>query len=156
MKFQELLENFQNIDQAIEAYEVENKGEIEQGRGRDSCGIPAFGFALFARENGFPETEYISKGSFKVDIALYDKDDFYDSELRQMRREGLDPNSFEDRVAFAKKYNMEEDLKQIPHQWAEYKDRIIDFTAQSQFIDSGLASDTSQERYSYSHPKPRF
>lgn len=149
MKFQELLENFQDIDQAIEAYKIENRKEIEQGCVRDSCGIPAYGFALYARDNGFPETEYISNGSFKVDIALYDKEDFSRWELKQMRKEGFDPNSINGRAAFAKEYDMIDELKQIPHQWAEYKDQIIDFTAHSQFVESGLAPDTDRSRYSY-------
>lgn len=149
MKYRELLENFQTIDQVIEAYKIENKYAIEQGCTRDYCGIPAHGFSMFARDNGFPEVEYVSKGSFKVDKALYKKADFYPSELKQMKKEGFNPNKLEDRVAFAKKYDMEEGLKQIPHQWTEYKDRIIDFTAHKQFVESGLAADTNQERYSY-------
>jgi len=153
MKFRELLENFQNIDQVIDAYKVENKEEIEQGCVRNFCGGPAYGFAVFARDNGFPEAEYISNGIFKVDIALYDKEDFNRWELKQMKEEGFDSESLKGRAAFAKEYDMVEKLKEIPHQWAEYKDQIIDFTAQSQFVDSGLASDTDRSRYSYGKRK---
>ena len=143
-----------SLEKVIELFKTEEAYEIEQGCERDECMVPASSFTWFAARYGYKVPKV--HGSFKVDKPLFDKADFHDAELAQMKADGLNPNKKTDRIKFAKKYDMVDLLKVIPHYWNEYNGQIIDFTAQAQFVNTGLAADTSNSRYSKELPKSIF
>ena len=142
------------IADVIALFKQEHAEDIELGCERDYCSEPVTLFAWFAAKHGL-RTQQVH-GAFDVDIPLFDKEDFYNDELAQMKDEGLNPNKKSDRIKFAKKHNMLDSLKLIPHYWNTHNGQIIDFTAQTQFVDSGLASDTSTSRYTTDLPRSFF
>ena len=131
--------------EVVELFQDQHADKIKRGCKRGECAIPASYFSRFAREHGY--TARRIDGFFKVDYPEFDEMDFHTDELDQMEEEGLDSSSKEDRVKFASKHNMIEELMMVPHQWNEHKGKIIDFTAKAQFIDTGLASDAKRKRY---------
>ena len=143
-----------SIENVIAQFKQEHRRDIELGCERDYCSEPVTLFAWFAAKHGL-RTQQV-RGAFKVDIPLFDKEDFYNDELAQMEDEGFNPNEKSDRIKFAKKHNMIDSLKLIPHYWSTHNEQIIDFTAQTQFVDSELAADTSNSRYTTDLPKSFF
>ena len=142
------------IADVIAMFKKEHAEDIELGCERDYCSEPVALLTWFAAKHGHKVQKVY--GAFKVDKPLFDKADFHDAELAQMKAEGLNPNKKSDRIAFAKKHNMIDSLKLIPHYWNEYNGTIIDFTAQTQFVDTGLAANTSNSRYTTDVPKSFF
>jgi len=148
MKYNDLIKNV-TIQKVIDSFVKTHQIDIEHGRERDNCGLTARAFTAHAIKNGFPETETV-QGTFTVDKALFNKDDFTDTEINQMYEQSFDPDNAKDREQFAINNDLVDDLKVIPHEWSEYKDRIIDFTAKAQFVDTKLSKDVNEERYGYS------
>ena len=133
------------FSEVIERFKKEEADEIAAGCERDYCMEPVAAFTWFAAQHGYKVNKV--RGAFKADKPLFDKADFHDAELAKMEEEGFNPNKKSDRIKFARKHDMVDSLKVIPHYWNEYDGKIIDFTAQKQFVDSGLATDTDPTRY---------
>lgn len=119
--------------------------DIKKGCARNRCDLPASRFMVFAKKHGYNAKRVV--GTFKIDNPEFDEWDFYDEEIVRMKAEGFDPDNKEDRIKFAQKYDMIEQLKLVPHHWNVYKGKIIDFTADAQFVQTGLAADTKKNRY---------
>lgn len=143
-----------SLAQVIAKFKEEHAEDIELGCERDFCSEPVALLKWFAARYGYKVNKV--HGSFKVDNPEFDKLDFHDAELTQMKADGFNPNKKSDRIAFAKKHNMLDSLKLIPHYWNEYNGQIIDLTAQAQFVDSGLAADTDDSRYTNDLSKSFF
>lgn len=143
-----------SFKKVIELFQQEEAEAIECGKERDTCEVTARSLNWFAARYGYKVSSVC--GSFRVDKPSFDKLDFHEREILQMQKEGFDSNKKLDRISFAKKHNMLDDLKLIPHCWNVYNGQIIDFTAQSQFVDSGLAADTNVSRYSTNKSKSVF
>lgn len=142
------------IANVIAQFKQEHAEDIELGCERDYCSEPVALLTWFAAKHGLKVEKVY--GAFKVDKLLFDKADFHDAELAQMKAERFNPNKKTDRIKFAQKHNMIDSLKLIPHYWNEYNGKIIDLTAQAQFVDSGLAADISNSRYTTNIPKSFF
>ena len=142
------------IADVIALFKKEHAEDIELGCERDYCSEPVALLTWFAAKHGHRVQK--AHGAFKVDKPLFDKLDFHTAELTQMKAEGLNLNKKSDRIAFAKKHDMIDSLKLIPHHWNTFNGQIIDLTAQAQFVDSGLADDTSDSRYTTDLPKSFF
>ena len=127
MKIKELVESHRSVDELIQAYKDQYRDEIKASCVRDQCGFAATGFEQFAADNGFGMVERV-QGYFEADRSdpgnLKPGEDFNDPKVREKSRI-------------------------IPHQWNEYQGKIIDFTGKAQFVDTGLATDTDESRYSY-------
>ena len=143
-----------SIENVIAQFKQEHAEDIELGCERDYCSEPVALLTWFAAKHGLKVEKVY--GAFKVDKLLFDKADFHDAELAQMKAEGLNPNKKTDRIKFAQKHNMLDSLRLVPHYWSTHNGQIIDFTAQTQFVDSGLAADTSNSRYTTDLPKSFF
>jgi hypothetical protein len=148
MKLHELIERAGSIESVIDLFRQNYADLIQQGCERNKCGLPAREFENFAADHGFPMVERV-QGKFRVDTPETDIDAFSDREKKLMIKQGFDLKSEADRIRFAEKNGLMNDLKIIPHQWNEYRDEIIDFTGKAQFVDTGLASDTDRSRYLY-------
>lgn len=144
MKVNELRQ-IKNIDTLIRAFEKSFPKIIASGCHRNYCEIPAAKFKEFGEKHGF-EIETVS-GDFLIDKPEFKRADFTQTELSNMRINGLDPNSKKDRIKFAEKQNLIDELKKVPHFWNDYQGKIIDFTGHTQFVKTGLAADTDSNRY---------
>lgn len=130
------------LTEVIELFKKVHAAEITLGSIRDYCDIPANFFQLFAAEHGFHAPKH--RGNFKVDNPEYKKLDFLKSELLQMKMEGFDPNTVYGRREFALKHNID---MSIPHTWNVVEGVIVDFTADAQFVKTGMSKDTDISRY---------
>lgn len=144
MKINEV-KQIKKIDTLINAFKKKYPKAISAGCQRNYCEIPADRFMEFGKKHGF-DIEKIS-GDFAIDNPEFARADFTSIELSNMKINGLNPNSKQDRIKFAKRENIIDELKKVPHFWNEYQGRIIDFTGHSQFVETGLATDLDSARY---------
>ena len=139
------IRQIQKINTLVKAFEKKYPKIIASGCHRNYCEIPAAEFKEFGEKHGFDiEKVY---GDFIIDNPEFKRADFTQTELSNMKINGLDPNSKKDRIKFAEKENLIDELKKVPHFWNEYQGRIIDFTGYKQFVETGLASDLDSSRY---------
>lgn len=80
-------------------------------------------------------------GWFKTDVPQLDISAFTDQELQAMEAKGYDYKIEADRLAFAKEFNLLEDLKFIPHSWVEIRGEILDPTG---FYKDGMSGQFDQ------------
>lgn len=134
-----------NIDNLVDEFKKKNTKYIEQGCRRNYCEVPAIKFVSFAKQRGYNVEKVY--GEFLIDTPEYHFDDFTQQEKASMKMQYLDPHKREDRIKFAKKHNLDDELKKVPHYWNEYKGQIIDLTGYAQFVETGLAADLNTSRY---------
>ena len=111
---------------------------MQQCLQRDNCASTASIFLNFleSKKIGMAElikTGYIVNGRkvggwFKTDVPDYSIDSFTPKEIQAMKAEGVNPSDENNRIAFAKKHNLEDELKLIPHSWIELQGQILDPT----------------------------
>jgi len=139
------IKQIKKIDTLIRNFQKRYPQIIASGCYRNYCELPAEEFQIFGKRHGFDiEKVY---GDFIVDNPEFAQADFTDIELSNMKISGLNPKSKKDRIRFAEKNNLIDQLKKVPHFWNEYQGKIIDFTGHSQFVETGLAADTNDNRY---------
>lgn len=140
MKINELFEQTSTFDKLLldfwNSYQFQNT--IKQCLQRDNCASTASTFLNFleSKNIGMAElikTGYIVKGKkvggwFRTDVPDYSLDSFTSDEIAKMKSDGFNPTNEADRIKFAKKYNLEDELKLIPHSWVELRDQILDPT----------------------------
>lgn len=147
MQLKDIRDPITDVDALVSAFKADPRGmqAIKLGKKRDNCGVVSVEFADFAKRRGFKALTI--EGEFRVDNPTFDKIDFLDKEIDQMERAGYDSDSEEDRIAFAEKYNLMDQLKLVPHFWNEVDGKLIDLSGQFQFVNTGMASDLSKDRY---------
>jgi len=144
MKVNEI-KQIQKIDTLTSVFKKKYPKIIASGCHRNYCEIPAEEFKEFGEKHGFDiEKVY---GNFIIDNPEFNKSDFTQIELSNMHINGLNINSRKDRIKFAEKQNLIDDLKKVPHFWNEYQGKIIDFVGHDQFVKTGLAADLNDSRY---------
>ena len=145
-------ENFPSVlrgklNQLLEKFADQYSEEIKKGCTRNYCSLPADKLAGFLKKNGFSKAK-LKKGTFLVDdprpLSL---NDFTDEERALARSQGLFLRFPETAWKFAVDNNLVDELKRIPHYWTAIGDLIIDFTADEQFVKTGMSADTNAERY---------
>lgn len=129
----------------IETFRQTHATTIAYGCERNNCGYPVKAFTKYAKDRGYQVKQVY--GDFKVDNPEYHIEDFTEIERVNMVIQGLDPRVEADRVKYAIKNNLVDELKLVPHYWNEINGQIVDFTAEAQFVKTGLASDTDRSRY---------
>lgn len=150
MKYSQLIENKITLEQLLTQFNQKYKSSIEYGCIRDNCGIPAIDLELFAKQYNYDIPRI--NGFFKADKPLFLKKDFTPNELKQMKNQGLNPSEYQDRKQFAIQNNLIDELKFIPHSWNEYNGKIIDLTGHKQFVETNIATDLNQKRYTTNNP----
>lgn len=134
----------------IKNYIELNSYEFLLGQKRDNCGIVAADFSLFMEKRGIDFQRV--RGDFVTDIGVYTKLDFYKEDLEVMKSMGLNPKLLDDRMKFVEEFNLYERQKRIPHYWNINQDGlIVDLSAYSQFVKTGLAKNVDFSRY---EPEP--
>lgn len=136
---------FNDIDGVINTFKQEHVKLVEQGYIRNYCFLPVAKLATYGKRHGYDIKKV--QGEFVVDNPEFEFDDFTQQEKASMQMQYLDPHSKEDRIKYATKNNLFDELKRVPHHWNEYHGKIIDLTGQAQFVDTGLASDLNASRY---------
>lgn len=135
------------LDQLCREYEEQQSDDIKRGCKRNYCGVPASSFARFIQYRGFNKARRVY-GTFTVDdprpLSL---DDFTDEEKKTAKIEGYDLSNIKQAWEFVQQQGLEEEMKKIPHYWTGIDKLIIDFTGHTQFVQSGMASDTNPKRY---------
>jgi uncharacterized membrane protein YcgQ (UPF0703/DUF1980 family) len=134
-----------SFNDLIETFEDKYSDEIKDGCKRGNCGLIAADFYVFAKKYNFNVKKV--RGLFKIDKPDVSKENFTDKELKKMKEGGYDQTKTKDRIAFAKKNNLTDDLKMIPHEWNEYNGKIIDFSGRTQFVKTKLSNNLNKNRY---------
>lgn len=143
MKIQDVI--VEDIGSIVNTFKQEHAASVAYGCKRDNCGIPATDLVAYGKKHGYDIKRVY--GEFIVDNPEFDFDDFTRQEKASMKMQFLDPRSKEDRIKFATKHNLIDELKRIPHYWNEYNGQIIDLTGAAQFVKTGLAKDLNPARY---------
>lgn len=112
---------------------------------RGNCGVVVIDFVNWQNNsNSFKKIN----GLFYCDNPCLDFKSFTKEEIIKMSVEGFNCRNINDRKIFAEKYNIIEELKQIPHCWIETLDgKIIDFSGHNQFVTSGLSLNIQSNKY---------
>ena len=103
---------------------------------RDNCGIAAHDYINYMKDNYGNNDLKRVQGTFKGDVPVVTKLDFYPHELTDMKTKGYNPNNKDDRLKYTIDNNLEERQKEI-----------IDPSGKLQFIDSKLSKDLNKNRY---------
>lgn len=140
MKINEIVEQTNKFDKLLLDFWNTNQFQntMQQCLKRDNCASTASIFLSFleSKKIGTAElikTGYIANGRkvggwFQTDVPDYSLDSFTPTEIAKMKADKFDPSNELDRVEFAKKYKLEDELKLIPHSWVEIRDQILDPT----------------------------
>lgn len=141
----DLNEDTTDIQNLIEKFKNEHPEEIDYGAIRGNCGVVASAFVSFCQKYG--KKVYRVFGEFVLDNPQTDIRAFNNYELTEIEDEGLDPYSEGDRLIYIEEHNLENDFAKVPHYWNLFQNKIIDLSGEAQFVDTGLASDLSADRY---------
>jgi len=146
MKITEVMEKQRpSIEEVIQKFKTEEVEDIEYGNIRDNCGFVAASFSKFAEKFGLDVPRI--HGRFELDGPEFDVKNFKSSELQEMEELGYNSYDVEDRECYAEQHDLLDELTNVNHYWNSYNGKIIDFSGQAQFIESGLASDLNSWRY---------
>ncbi len=137
----------EDINTLINKFKDDHADSIVYGCKRNNCGVPAADLVSYGKKHGYDITRVY--GAFIVDNPEFHFDDFTPQERTSMLWANLNPKSKADRIKFAEKNNLVDELKRVPHYWNEHNGQIIDLTGHAQFVKTGLARDLNPDRYSH-------
>lgn len=113
---------------------------------RDNCEDAVDDLITWAQKQGTKLTKV--KGRFRIDKFVYDKDDFTQTMINQIKKDGSDFNKPEDRKQWLKDNGYAEKYTHVPHYWAVDKSgKIYDPSGKMQFLNTGLAKNLDSSRY---------
>jgi len=145
MRIQEILNEDASFNTFLDKFKQQHAKSIATGCNRNYCEVPTTDLVAFGKEHGYQIDKVY--GNFVVGEPEFAFEDFTILEKQNMKFSFLDPNSKEDRIKFATKHKLIDELKKVPHYWNEYNGQIIDLTGHAQFVETGLATDLNTNRY---------
>lgn len=135
----------EDIEKLIKSYKDENSETWLYGQERGNCGVISSDFMIYCERKGVNAPRIA--GAFIIDTPTYDKLDFTEEEIEDLRSQGYDFESLDERKNYVKNNNLEASHKYIPHYWNVIDGDIIDLSGKSQFVDTGFSEELSSDRY---------